>query len=159
VTAVDVEDTAVVPDLGRRAYGGAPPSDRRSVARARLVRRIHDGARSGRTPRSLGAQARGEGTAWDGGRPWAGCGTNTETGRSAGAARGRGRRRGAAAPWPNCFAGHPFENDFLKNLVHIFEYESCRSSYPLQLSKRLYRVFLNRFCRRGLPTLNATHLS
>jgi hypothetical protein len=38
------------------------------------------------------------------------------------------------------------------------EYESCRSRYPLPLSKRLYNVFLNRFCREGLPTLNATQL-
>jgi hypothetical protein len=38
------------------------------------------------------------------------------------------------------------------------EYKSCRSSYPLPLSKRLYSVFLNRFCREGLPTLNATQL-
>jgi hypothetical protein len=38
------------------------------------------------------------------------------------------------------------------------EYESFRSSYPLPLSKRLYSVFLNRFCREGLPTLNATQL-
>jgi hypothetical protein len=28
----------------------------------------------------------------------------------------------------------------------------------LQLSQRPYRVFLNRFCTKGLPTLNATQL-
>jgi hypothetical protein len=48
---------------------------------------------------------------------------------------------------------------FLNRTAPTDEYESCRSSNPLPLSKRLYRVFLNRFCRRGLPTLNATHLS
>jgi hypothetical protein len=37
---------------------------------------------------------------------------------------------------------------FSKNLNKSglsFEYESCRSSHPLQLSKRLYGVFLHRF--------------
>jgi hypothetical protein len=29
-----------------------------------------------------------------------------------------------------------------------FEYVSCRSSYPLSFSKRLYRVFLNRICKK-----------
>jgi hypothetical protein len=97
---------------------GTPPSDRRSVARARPVRRGHDGARPGRTPRSLGAWARGEGAAWDGGWPWAGCGADAEVGRHTGAARGRARHRGTAAPWPNCFADHQFENNFLQNLVY-----------------------------------------
>jgi hypothetical protein len=63
VTAADVENTAVVPGLSQRAYGRAPPSDRRSVARAEPVRRGHYGAQPGRSPRSLGARARGEGTA------------------------------------------------------------------------------------------------
>jgi hypothetical protein len=72
--AVDVEDAAVVPGLGQRAYGGTPPSDQWFVARAQPVQRGHDGARPGRTPRSLAAWARGEGASWNGGRPWAGCG-------------------------------------------------------------------------------------
>jgi hypothetical protein len=108
VTTADVEDTAVVPVLGQRAYGGAPPSDRRSEARAQPVRRGHDGARPGRTPRSLGARLVGKarpGTAGGLGRGAA------RTPRSAGTRRVQ--RRGAAAPWPNCFAGHQFENDFL----------------------------------------------
>jgi hypothetical protein len=48
---------------------------------------------------------------------------------------------------------------FFNRTVLNFEYESCRPSYPLPLSKRLYRVFLTRFCRKCLSTLNATHLS
>jgi hypothetical protein len=47
---------------------------------------------------------------------------------------------------------------FLNTSAQIFEYESCRSPYPLQLSQRSYGVFLNRFCTHGLPTLNATRI-
>jgi hypothetical protein len=38
------------------------------------------------------------------------------------------------------------------------EYESCRSQTHLQLSQRLYGVFLNRFCSASLSTLYATQL-
>jgi hypothetical protein len=31
-------------------------------------------------------------------------------------------------------------------------YKSCRALNPLQLLERLYRVFLNQFCRKGMPT-------
>jgi hypothetical protein len=42
----------------------------------------------------------------------------------------------------------------LNRSVPNFEYESYRSHYPLQLSRKPYRVFLNRFCKKGLATLN-----
>jgi hypothetical protein len=38
-------DAAVVPGLDRRVYGGAPPTDRRSVARAQPVRHGQTAAR------------------------------------------------------------------------------------------------------------------
>jgi hypothetical protein len=42
----------------------------------------------------------------------------------------------------------------LNRSAQNIEYESCRSHYPLQLSQRLYGVFLNRFCKKSFPTLN-----
>jgi hypothetical protein len=45
---------------------------------------------------------------------------------------------------------------FLNTSAQSFEYKSCRSHYHLQLSQRPYRFFLNRFCTKDLPTLNAT---
>jgi hypothetical protein len=89
-------------------------------------------------------------------------GRRETSGATRGVAR-RARRRGATAFWLNscCWASvwkwiTPF---FFNTSASIVEYESWRSTYPLPLSKRLYRVFLNRFCRRDLPTLNVTHLS
>jgi hypothetical protein len=91
VTAADDEDAAVVP-------GPRPTRVRRVAAVRPAVRgagpagtvRTNDGARPGRTPRSLGAWA---GTA--GGLGW-----------------------GVTTHWPNCFVGHQFENNFLQNLVY-----------------------------------------
>jgi hypothetical protein len=45
----------------------------------------------------------------------------------------------------------------LNKSAQNFEYESCRSHYPLQHSQRPYGVFLIRFCTTSLSTLNATH--
>jgi hypothetical protein len=83
-------------------------------ARPAGTARTNGGVRPGRTPRSLGAWARGEGATWDGGRPWATRGLDAEVIRRAGA-------RDVAARWrpgPNCFAGHQFEINFLQNLVY-----------------------------------------
>jgi hypothetical protein len=73
---------------------------------------------------------------------------------------GVGSRR-SARPARFYFAEPYFRHQLLqcKNLNRSwpnFEYENCRSSNPLSLSKRLYRVFLNRICKGGLPTLNAS---
>jgi hypothetical protein len=70
------------------------------------------------------------------------------------AARGSGRNEFVLLiPWLSMN-----NSKFLNRNVPTDEYESCRSSYPLPLSKSLYSVLLNRFCRKGLPTLNATQL-
>jgi hypothetical protein len=112
-----------------------------------------------------GASGRGHlGTRWpQSAGPRATCGADAKDGRRAGAVRGARRawHRGVAAPLPKSFAGSLLNSNISKILNRTLptdEYESCRSSYPLPLSKRLYRVFLNRFCRKGLPTLNATQL-
>jgi hypothetical protein len=79
--------------------------------------------------------------------------------------RARARGRGVAAHGtadPTCFADTMFEHYLLQNLNRSwpnFEYENCRSSNPLSISKRLYGVLLNKFCRKRLPTLNATRFS
>jgi hypothetical protein len=82
----------------------------------------------------------GEGAAWDGGRPWAGCGADAEVGRRAGARDVASRRR----PGQTALLVTSLKMIFSK-ILYIsapnFEYESCRSSFPIPLSKRLYRVF------------------
>jgi hypothetical protein len=85
------------------------------------------------------------------------------SGADAEVARARGRGVGARGVGRHetmllipCLSMH--NSKFFNRNEPTDEYESCRSSYPLPLSKRLYSVFLNRFCRRGLPTLNATQL-
>jgi hypothetical protein len=114
-------------------------------ARPAGTARTNGGARPGRTPRSLGAWARGEVAVWDGGRPWA---------RHAGATSWRGSALAQIVLLVTSLK-LIFSKILYKSAPNI-EYKSCRSSYPLPLSKRLYSVFLNRFCRKGLPTLNAT---
>jgi hypothetical protein len=114
--------------------------------------RTSGGVRPGRTPRSLGVWAHEEGAAWDGGLPrpaWPRARTP----------RGRGRRgagRHEILLLVPCLSTH--NSKFLNRNVPTDEYESCRSSYYLPLSKRLYSVLLNRFCKRGLSTLNVTQL-
>jgi hypothetical protein len=150
VTAADVEDAAVVPGLGRCAYGGAPPSDRRSVARARPVRRGHDDAR----PREDSQEPWGAGA-------WGRCGLGRRAALG-GVRRGR-QGRPVHATSRRCPGQTVLPVTTLKMIVSKIlyisapnvEYESCRSSF-VPLSKKLYSVFLNRFFRKGLPTLNAT---
>jgi hypothetical protein len=156
--AADDEDVAVVPGLDRHVYGGAPPSNRRSMARARLVRRGQTvacglGGLQGALGRGRVGKAR-PGTAGGLGRraAW--------TPRSSGApAHATSRRGGALAQivLPVTSLKLIFSKILYTSAPNV-EYESCRSSYPLPLSKLLYSVFLNRFCREGLPTLNATQL-
>jgi hypothetical protein len=101
----------------------------------------------------------GKGHASTGVWPWAACGADAEDGRRAGATRGAHdiaaqRRSGLNVLLVHCLK---FKNS--KNLyksAQNFEYKSCRSQYHLQLSQRPYGVFLNGFCTKGLPTLNAT---
>jgi hypothetical protein len=80
--------------------------------------------------------------------------------RAAGDARRTGTRDVAARRRPdrNSLMSTSLKTIFSKVLyisAANFEHESCRCSYPLPLSKRLYRVFLNRICKKQLPTLNA----
>jgi hypothetical protein len=83
------------------------------VARAQPVRRGHDGARPGQTPRSLGARARGEGA------PRPACGLGQGTARTPRAANAQARRatRGLCdvAATPFYFAEHQFEFELLQN--------------------------------------------
>jgi hypothetical protein len=93
---------------------GVPPSNRRSVARARPVRRGHDGVRPGQTTRCLGERARGKGAP----RPACGLGRGAaRTPRAAGTRAQPARRRGAKRLAPFYFAGHQFEFE----LLHKFE--------------------------------------
>jgi hypothetical protein len=59
------------------------------------------------------------------------------------------RRRGAGRLAPICISlVHCLNSNFSKFLNRTrpsFEHESCRSSHPLQLLKRLYGVFLHKF--------------
>jgi hypothetical protein len=145
--------------LDRRAYGETLPTDRRSVACARPVRR----GKWRRAAREDSKEPRGVG-AWGrhglGRRATSLCvasGADAEGARARGrgvAARGAGRHE--IVLMIPCLSTH--NSKFFNRSVPTDEYESCRSSYPLPLSRRLYCVFFNRFCRRGLPTLNATQL-
>jgi hypothetical protein len=58
-------DAAVVPGLDRRAYGGVPPTDRRSAVRTGPVRRGPWRARAGRIPMASGHSAWGRAGAHD----------------------------------------------------------------------------------------------
>jgi hypothetical protein len=145
-------------------YGGvssdartaARRSDRRSAQCAAHVRRGGAATRTGLTTRHVGARVprdaatsivRVSGCAWRGHR-------------GAGAACATSRRDGALAGnvlLRTCLKAN--NSNFFNKTAPNLEYKSCRSSYPLPLSKRLYGGFLNRFCRKGFPTLNATQLS
>jgi hypothetical protein len=100
-------DAVVVPCLDRRAYGGAPPTDRQSAVRTGPVRRGPWRARAGRIPTASGRSAWGR----------AGLGRRAALG---GARRGTPRSAGVWArrrPGPIRFAGHQFEINFLQTLV------------------------------------------
>jgi hypothetical protein len=67
-----------------------------------------------------------------------------------------------ARPAQNDFANDFFENEnsnFLNKSALTVEHESCISNYPLSFSKRLYRVFPNRICKKQLPILNVSLFS
>jgi hypothetical protein len=99
VTAADDEDAVVVPGLDQRAYGGAPTSERRSVERARPVRR---GQRAARGPGGLQGP-RGVGT-WG----MRGLGRRAALGGALSGRRGRPAcGRGAAVPWLHLFCQSP----------------------------------------------------
>jgi hypothetical protein len=140
VTAADDEDAAV-------ARPPRPARVRRGPWRAR-------GREDFKKPRGMGA--------WGKARPGtAGClrrhglGRGRRGGRRATCATSR--RDGALANFVLLSTYLNANNfNFLNRTVPNFEYESWRSHNHLQLSQRLYGVFLNRFCRKGLPTLNAT---
>jgi hypothetical protein len=87
--------------------------------------------------------------------PWAARGADAEAGRHEGTRDVAVRRRSGL----NVLLVHCLKLKKIKNLyksAQNFEYESCISLYHLQLSQRPYGVFLNGFCTKGLPTLNAT---
>jgi hypothetical protein len=90
------------------------------------------GRRGARTPRSGPARARVRTGAW---------------------------RRGAGTTRLQnvsvCLRLTVFFPKFLNRSAQCGQQESCRSSYPLQLLQRPYRVFLNGFCRNVVPTSNA----
>jgi hypothetical protein len=85
--------------------------------------------------------------------PRAARGADTKAGRRAGARDIASLRRHGL----NVLPVHYLKWNNSKNLyrsVQNFEIKSCRSQYHLQLSQRPYVVFLNRFCKRSLLTLN-----
>jgi hypothetical protein len=99
--------------------------------------------------------------AWDGGRPWAECGTDAEGGGARSATRGARARE-----MSRCYGALPKmllstclntkNSIFLNKTALNFEYEIYRSSYPLPFSKILHGVFLNIFGKGGFPTLNVS---
>jgi hypothetical protein len=96
-------------------------------------------------------------------RPWMAGGADAEAGQRAGAVRGAcardvAARRRSSLNVPMFFCSKLKNSKFLYTSAPNIEYESWRSQTHLQLSQRLYGVFLNRFFRKGLQTLNATQL-
>jgi hypothetical protein len=146
-------------------YYGAPRHARVRTGGSPRARRAYGAATGRRVARRLQCTA-GHGSAWERSAYRVVCGLRRRRPRAR-TPRRRGRvgaasRRDVVA-WG---AGrHEFvllipclstnNSQFLNRSVPNDEYESCRSSYPLPLSKRLYSVFNNRYCRKGLPTLNA----
>jgi hypothetical protein len=151
VTAADDEDAAVA----------QPPRPacirRRSAVRTGWYGAIHGVRAAGRTSRSLGAWARGErrGLGRRAASGGAASGTDAEEGGARSVRDVAARRRsGGLCLLSTCLNVN--NSKFLNRTVLNFEYESWRSHTHLQFSQRIYGVFLNRFCRKGLPTLNAT---
>jgi hypothetical protein len=136
------------PPRARRTYGAA--SGRR-VARGK-PRRLGRGVDVGKACRPRAAcdlRRRGVGPR---------AGTDSETARARGrsvAARCRGAERRLTQLALLCLSLNMNNSKNLNRSASSDELESCRSNYPLPLSKRPYSVFLNRFCIKGLPTLNA----
>jgi hypothetical protein len=90
-------------------------------------------------------------------RPWMAGGADAEAGQRAGA-RDVAARRHSSLNVPLFLCSKLKNSNFLYTSAPNVEYESWRSQTHLQLSQRLYGVFLNRFFRKGLQTLNATQL-
>jgi hypothetical protein len=70
------------------------------------------------------------------------------------ATRRRGAERGRSVLVLLSLGLNTTNSKILNRSAQNFEYKSCRSHYPLQLSQRPYGVYLSRFCKRSLPTLN-----
>jgi hypothetical protein len=133
-------------------------TDRRSSACTVSVRRGDREARGARAPMHRGVRV-GLGKECVSGsvRPRSATtlGADAEAARARGggvAARGAGRHESVLLI--PCLSTNI--SKIWNRTLPIDEYESCRSSNPLPLSKRLYGVFLNRFCRKRLPTLNVS---
>jgi hypothetical protein len=138
--------------LGRRTYGrrrrraGGPPRARRAYGGA--VRGV------------LGRGERREVWASGGAQPRAEEASGRRAGHGHRGSAGAGRRRTAHGhAMSRCAGAQPgtvllslsLKLNYSKNLNTTrpnFEYESYRSSYPLSFSKRLYGVFLHRFCNK-----------
>jgi hypothetical protein len=155
----DDEDAAVARPprparLRRRAVDG--PAVRGAH---RPVRRGPWRAHGREDSQASGHGAWGRSTAWDGGLPRVARPRARKPRRAARAACVTSRCDGALAVFVSLSTCLNTNNSkFLNRTAPNFEYESWRSHTHLQLSQRLYGVFLNRFCRKGLPILNATHL-
>jgi hypothetical protein len=127
----------------RRGAADGPPV--RGEPRAGTARRGPRGP--GRTLRGLGVRRMGRRV------PRAtvalgGTGADAEASRHTAVAQGRARRRAQWRSGLNISLVPCLSQLFSKNLNKsrlTFEYECCRSSHPLQLSKRLYGDFLHRF--------------
>jgi hypothetical protein len=144
---------------GRARTAATPPTDRWSVARARVRRRGRLDA-SGRCASGRACLGTQHGADVEGSG-----GVGTAAGaRPAAAARwrsGRARRRAwralalAVLLVPSLTR---FFSKFFNRTVPSDEYQSCRSRYQLQLLQRLYRVLLPRFESVQVPTLNVSRV-
>jgi hypothetical protein len=139
-------------------------TDRRSAACTARVRRGDGEARGARAPMHRGARVGlGKERVSGGVRPRSAVASGVDA--EAAGARTRYAAHGAhdvmarRRPRPNVLPAPCLNSNISKILNRTLptdEYESCRSSNPLPLSKRLYGVFLNRFCRKRLSALNVS---
>jgi hypothetical protein len=139
---------------GRRCRTGGPW---RSLGRYGVDKRRRAAREDSKEPRGVGAWGRHDLGWWAAlGGAW--CGRRGRPARGA-RARATSRRGGALVQFvlPITSLKLNFSKILYTSAPNV-EYESCTSSYPLPLSKRLYSVFLNRFCMEGLPTLNVAQL-
>jgi hypothetical protein len=152
-------------DAPRRArVRTGPRTDRRSAVCTARVRRGDGEARGARAPMHHRARVSlGKERVSGGVRPRSAVASGADV--EAAGARARCAAHGAhdvvaqQRPCPNVLLAPCLNSNISKILNRTLpadEYESCRSSNPLPLSKRLYGVFLNRFCRKTLPTLNVS---
>jgi hypothetical protein len=140
--------------LGRRAYDGRC---QRTGGPWRAPGEYGTRSRPGRTPRSLRARRMGKARPLVGsGLGRCGVGADAEKARRTGtrdvSARQRSGRQRVKVPVFELEKLH-----FLNRSAQNFEYESCRSHYPLQLSQRPQGVLLNSFGIKSTQSLNAIH--